>query len=132
MTYFVDSSFLIALYNKDDEFHEEARTTALNLEKKNSLFITSNIALAEAINVVFRTKGAKIVFSFYSVVLEAKIKIFSINDEIFQKGLKTLFLQKTKSGLNFFDCLHLASLKYLGVKTILTFDMDFKNFNHLP
>lgn len=126
MTVFVDSSFLIALFNKDDQFHQSARKISRQLETQQVVFTTSNIVLCETINFVFRTKGAKIASSFYALIKTAAIPIFNINNEVFKQALKLLFKQKTKRGLNFFDCLHLAVMNFLTIKTILTFDQDFQ------
>jgi len=127
MTIFVDSSFLIALFNKDDNFHEKAQKIITQLERDNPIFITSNIASAEAINVIFRTGGSGAASRFYSLIKNSNLKMFTINEQIFSKALKFLFNQKAKRGLNFFDCLHLATTEILKIRKILTFDRDFKN-----
>jgi len=127
MTIFVDASFLIALFNKDDDFHQKAQEIIAQLEKDNPIFITSNIALSEAINVVFRTGDSGATFRFYSLIKGSGLKTFTINDQVFSRALKFLFNQKAKKGLNFFDCLHLAVTEILKIKKILTFDRDFRN-----
>lgn len=129
MTVFVDSSFLIALFNKDDEFHQTARNINDQLVTEKTIFITSNIVLAETINFIFRTKGAKTASSFYSTLKTSLTPVFNINNQVFNQGLKLLFKQKTKRGLNFFDCLHLAAMDFLKIKTLLTFDKDFQKAN---
>ena len=127
MTIFVDSSFVIALFNKDDDFHQKAQKIITQLEKDTPIFITSNIALAEAINVIFRIGGSGVASQFYSLIKNSSLKTFTINEQIFSKALKFLLNQKVKRGLNFFDCLHLATTEILKIRKILTFDKDFKN-----
>ncbi|MCG2691204.1 PIN domain-containing protein [Microgenomates group bacterium] len=126
MTVFGDSSFLVALFYKDDKYHKTAVEIGKELEEKEAVLIISNICLAEAVNVVFRVSGPKQAKKFYNLIMKSKIKLFSINQEIYQKGLRVLFKQKSKQGVNFFDCLHLAAMKYLKIKTILSFDRDFE------
>lgn len=128
MIVFVDASFLIALFNKDDQLHKKAATLITSLEKQETSFIVSNIVLAETINVIFRLQGAKKAQKFYQVIKKTKIKQFFVPKKFFEKAYLLLWKQR-KRGLNFFDCLHLATIKYLKIKTLLTFDEDFKNRN---
>ena len=125
MIVFVDASFLIALFNKDDQLHKKAAKLTLHLERQNARFITSNIVLAETINVIFRLKGAKSAKKLYSLFKEAGIEEFFVPKAIFQRAYSLLWEQKRK-GLNFFDCLHLVTMEHLKIKNLLTFDEGFK------
>lgn len=125
MTVFCDSSFLVALFYKDDKYHEVAIRIGKELEKKEAISVVSNVCLSEAVNVIFRISGSKQAKKFYHLMIKSRIKLFSVNQEIYQNGLKILFKQKSKRGVNFFDCLHLATMKYLKIKSILSFDSDF-------
>jgi predicted nucleic acid-binding protein len=127
MTIFLDASFLIALFNKDDDFHQKAQEITTQLERNDPIFIISNIVLAEAINVIFRTGGSRVASQFYSLIRSSNLKTFTVNEQVFSRALKFLFNQKAKKGLNFFDCLHLATAEILKIRKILTFDKDFKN-----
>lgn len=127
MTYFLDASFLIALFNSEDIFHPKAIEIIKKAEHRNPLFISSNIAVAETINALFRTNGSSIAKKFLSFFKKSSIKEFFITKEIFHSAYKLLFQQKSKSGLNLFDCLHLVTMKHLKIDTIFTFDSDFKN-----
>lgn len=126
MTAFVDASFLIALFNKDDQLHKSATELLKFLEEQRTHFVISNIVLAETVNVIFRFQGAEKARKFYNLVKKAEIKQFFVPKIVFQKAYLFLWRQK-KKGLNFFDCLHLATMKYLKIKTFLTFDEDFKD-----
>jgi len=122
MTVFIDASFLIALFNKDDEFHQRAEETAEKLETDLVRFITSDIVVAETVNVIFRLKGPVLAEKFLGIFKKSKIEEFFVPPEIFTKAYARLFSQKSKRGLNFFDCLHLETAEFLSIKTILTFD----------
>lgn len=128
MTYFFDASFLTALYITDDIFHQKAADIIQIIDKKDPQYFTSNIVLSETTNLIFRMKGAITTKKFLTQLPNSNIQPFYINKEIFRSGCKILLAQKSKRGLNFFDCLHLATMKELGIENILTFDSDFKKF----
>lgn len=126
MTTFVDASFLIALFNKDDEFHPRANNISRKLKEASTRLITSNIVLAESVNLTFRHLGPKRAQQSLETFQKSGMEIIFVSKEIFNNGYRLLFKQKSKRGLNLFDCLHLATMKALGIKTILTFDRGFK------
>lgn len=126
MIAFIDASFLIALYHQKDDFHPKAKKVVKKLEKKPFKPITSNVVVAEAVNFIFRNNGPKLAKGLLDSIKKSPLKEIFLSEEIFNKGYKLLFKQKTKRGLNLFDCLHLATMKALGIETILTFDKRFK------
>lgn len=121
----MDASFLIALFNEDDEFQPKAKKIIRDLDK-DTRFLTSNIALAETVNFTFSHLGPKIAEKFLKFFKKSNIEEIFIPKEVFDSGYNLLFRQKSKKGLNLFDCLHLATMKTLGIKNILTFDQEFK------
>lgn len=128
MTHFLDASFLFAVFCEDDTFHQKAREIIHDLNEKSAKVIASNISLSETVNLIFRLKGPVETKKFINYFDKTKTEVLYVNQEIFQSGCKILLTQKSKKGLNFFDCLHLATMKYLGIDTILTFDNDFRKF----
>jgi len=124
MTVFIDASFLIALFNKDDKFHQKAKRTSQQLKEEKIRPVTSNIVLAETINVIFRLQGPIQAKRFYSVFKRTKIEEFFVPREVFVKAYSLLWQQR-KKGLNFFDCLHLATMKHFKIKAMVTFDGEF-------
>lgn len=128
MTVFFDSSYLIALYNEKDDFHQLAFSAVKRLEASQTEFITSNIVLAETVNFLFSRKGKLFAQEFLKAFKRSKTQEVFVSRAIFQEGYKLLFAQKSKRGLNLFDCLHLATMKALEINTILTFDKEFKKW----
>lgn len=128
MTVFFDSSYLIALFNEKDNFHQQALLVVKQLEASQTEFVTSNIVLAETTNFLFSRKGKVFAQEFLKAFRQSKTQEIFVSKEIFNQGYKLLFRQKSKKGLNLFDCLHLATMKTLGIKTILTFDEEFKKW----
>lgn len=128
MIYFADASFLFAIFCEDDPFHLQAREIVQGINQRSHKVLISNISLSETINLIFRLKGPLDVKKFLKYFAKTETETYYVNEKIFQSGCKILLAQKSKRGLNFFDCLHLATMKELGIKNILTFDSDFKKF----
>jgi len=113
---------------KNDIFHQQAKEIVQKINLKAHKVIASNISLSETINLIFRLKGQLEAKEFYGYFIKTNTEVIYTNKEIFQLGCKVLFNLKSKGGLNFFDCLHLATMRHLGIENILTFDSDFKKF----
>lgn len=126
MIIFVDASFLIALLHTKDDFHSKAQKIITQVELESIYPLTSNIAIAEVVNYIFRLKGPKNAKKYLGLIKKTGIKEVFVDQEIFAQGYHLLFTQKTKRGLNLFDCLHLATMKTLGIDAILTYDKGFK------
>jgi len=126
MMVFVDASFLIALFHQKDDFHQEAEKIIKKIEAESVCPLISNIVSAEAVNFIFRLKGQMAAQRFLAIIRENKIKEVFVDQESFAKSYQLLFVQKSKRGLSFFDCLHLVTMKTLGIDTILSFDKGFK------
>jgi len=121
---FVDASFLIALLYKKDSFHLRARQISQSL--LDPRLFTSNVVIAEVVNYIYRTGGPEAAKTTLTLIKKTGIEEVYATKEIFDSAYNFLFRQKYKKGLNLFDCLHLATMKTLGIKTILTFDQGFK------
>jgi len=126
MIVFVDASFLIALLHTKDDFHFKAQKIITQVESGFIYPLTSNIAIAEVVNYIFRLKGPKSAKKYLDLIKKTGVKKVFVDREIFAQGYRILFSQKSKRGLNLFDCLHLATMKTLGIDTILTYDKGFK------
>jgi predicted nucleic acid-binding protein len=126
MTIFVDANFLIALFHQADTFHQQASKLLQDSEKNHHRLLTSNIVLAEATNLIFRLRGARVAQKFLNLAQKGGLEIVFVDKKIFDQAYQLLFRQKSKRGLNLFDCLHLATMQKFDLETILTFDQAFK------
>lgn len=126
MSVFVDASFLIALFHQNDFFHQKATEIIQKLEQNSEIFITSKLSVAEGVNYIFRHQGPKTAEKFLKTIRKSGLEEVEINNEIFEAAYNLLFKQKNRKCLNFFDCLHLATMNFLEIKNILTFDQHFR------
>lgn len=78
------------------------------------------------IALLFRLKGPNVAKQFLKAFKRSGIEEIFVDREFFDKAHRLLFSQKNRPRLNLFDCLHLATMKVLEIKTILSFDKDFK------
>jgi predicted nucleic acid-binding protein len=126
MIVFIDTSFLFSLLNTDDEFHQSAIHILADLQQKDILFYSNSIVIAEMINLVFRTKGSATAKKVHEALWLLDITYHFVTEDLFNEAYALLFQQRTKNRANLFDCVHIATMKRLGIDTILTYDNDFK------
>ena len=129
---FVDTSALVALFLKDDDFHKKAKDFIVGAS--DTFFVSSNFILDEVYTFIRARKGLSVALKFINFlgkIGDLKIVRVSIGDE--QKAL-SFFKKLPGRGASFTDCTSFAVMKRLGVKKAFTFDRDFEKagFQVLP
>ncbi len=124
MIIFLDASFLISLFNEDDSNYQKAIKIAKKIEEKNIKTATSNIVLAECVNVIFKKKGPNLAAKFRHIFDNVGIEEYFVGKEIYKKAEILLFKQKSKA-LNYFDCLHVETMRDFKIDAMATFDREF-------
>lgn len=123
---FIDTSALIALYIKEDEFHKAAIKTIAFLKEKQDKFITSNFILDEMYTFLRTRKGKQSAVLFADFLAEnsdlVQIIRVTVGDE---KKAFQYFKRINGRGVSFTDCASFALMKRLNLKTAFTFDKDF-------
>ncbi len=126
-TLFVDTSAFLALYIKNDDFHQHAIEALTQLKVISYLLITSNFILDETYTFIRARKGKKEALDFGQVLVNnsdiIKIVRITVNDE---KKAFDYFQTLDGRGISFTDCTSFALMKRIGIKTAFTFDDDFK------
>lgn len=120
---FVDTSFVIALINEKDQYHDQAH--ALSYKFENSALITTDAVLLEIGNALakdFREEAAKVI----RVLRTArKVEVRGIDGKLFEDGLAAYEKYADKTwGL--VDCLSFVLMRKEGIREALTFDGDFE------
>jgi len=122
---FIDTSAFIALYLKDDEFHESATSFLEKTDKKN-IFLTSNYILDEVYTFLRANKGKETAVSFAEFLAQNSqiviLKRINLEDE---KKAFELFRKLDLPRLSFTDCTSFALMKRLGTKEAFSFDKHF-------
>lgn len=120
---FVDTSFVIALINEKDQYHDQAE--ALSYKFENSALITTDAVLLEIGNALakdFREEAAKVI----RVLRTArKVEVRGVDGKLFEDGLAAYEKYADKTwGL--VDCISFVLMRKEGIREALTFDGDFE------
>lgn len=125
MQYFLDTSYLVAITHKKDQYHREAIKVSKMLEKPVKL-ITTEAILMEYGNLLSRIKVREQAFRFIQILRETEhTEIISIDSEIFEKGLKLFGKYKDKEW-RLVDCSSFVVMREMGLSHALTSDRHFE------
>ena len=93
----IDTSFVIALVNKRDRFHEQANELARRFDGQ-PLSVTDAVLLeiGNALSRAFKTEAVEIIDSF---ILSEDVEIIHLTPGLFSKGLNYTNNTRTKNGV---------------------------------
>ncbi|HEV8594196.1 MAG TPA: PIN domain-containing protein [Thermoplasmata archaeon] len=117
---FVDSSYFIAVANRGDRWHGDAKRLTPRLERGDLL--TSDLVLSEAVTGVGAVLGGKAGKEAYDVIVD-NCSIEVASPERCASAIST-FLHYDGS-LSFADAVSLVVMQELGTQRIASFDADF-------
>ncbi len=129
---FVDTSFIIPLFRKNDSNHELVKKNK-ELLLNNECYI-SNGVLNEVMTVIaMRTKNMKLTELIYYYLNDNFTILNEYEIEEFNKHNFYLFKKYNKHGfkLSFIDCSQVIISKYHNLDYLLSLDKDFKLFNDI-
>ena len=131
MKILLDSSFIIAIFRKNDPLHKRAIKNKEILE--NDCYISNGI-LSEVITILGqKTKDitlVRLVYNYmkdnFTIINEPDINMY--NEEVF-----TIFekYNKNKFRLGFIDCSQVIICEYFDLDYIVSFDNEFKLFKEI-
>ena len=120
---FVDTSFIIALINDNDQYHDQAQ--ALSHKFDNSLLITTDAVLLEIGNALakyFRNEAIEVIQTLRS---SKNIEVIEIDARLFEQGLD-IYKKYEDKDWGLVDCISFVEMWERGISEVLTFDSDFK------
>lgn len=119
---FVDTSFILALINERDQYHEQAQELSLRFEQ--APLVTTVAVLLEIGNALAGNfkKEAKAVISLLRN--SNRVEVVEVDRALFEKALDVYekFDDKT---WGLVDCISFVSMRERGLTSVLTFDRDF-------
>ena len=123
---FVDSSFLIALFNPPDTFHPKAVAISRKTIKERPQLYISNFVFLETVTVLSQRVNRKTAVVLGQHLLkDQQAKIIHVNQKLNTLAWE-IFKEIKKKNVSFIDCSTLAIMKVEGIKKLLTFDQkDF-------
>ncbi|QTA83470.1 PIN domain-containing protein [Desulfonema limicola] len=125
MRYFLDTSYLIAITHKRDQYHEHAVKISRSLEKPVRL-VTTEAILMEYGNMLSQKHIREKAFNYIQILRNSTdTEIIPISQELFEKGLSSFGKYKDKEwGL--VDCISFEVMKEKKILYALTSDEHFE------
>lgn len=120
---FVDTSFVIALINEKDQYHNQAE--ALSYKFENSSLLTTGAVLLEIGNALakdFREEAVRVI----NVLRTSKrVEVAEVDEKLSEKGL-AVFEKYADKTWGLVDCISFVVMWEAGLIEVLTFDEDFE------
>ena len=128
----IDSSFLIALFRKNDSLNEKA---ILNKELlyENECYISNGI-LAEVITILGqKTKDISLVRTVYNYLVDNLIIIDESEIMMYNNSVFAIFEKYNKNNfkVGFIDCSQVVICEYHDLDFVVSFDKEFENFDEI-
>lgn len=126
---FLDTAYLIAVFNEDDSRHATALRIALDLESRRSrTFVTTPLVLAEFLAGVSRM-GARMRAGAARYVAELltdpSVEVVELNAELFGAALD-LYSRRPDKSYSLTDCASMVICRQRRITEVLTADHDFE------
>ena len=124
---FLDSSFIIALADLDDQFHEKAVNILPSLGTQR---VISGLVISESVTAVGTRLGAKAARDvFENLLYDSATKTIFGSKRLYERAM-TIY---TKYGgrLSFPDSVTVRLMYDQKIKEIVSFDSDFDRIDHL-
>lgn len=120
---FLDSSYVIALVNKRDQYHAQA--SELAREFRDQPFVTTDAVLLEVGNGLARRFKAEAIAVIEEFLSSEEVQITSVDAALFQKGFDLYKTYQDKEwGL--VDCISFIVMRENGITDALTTDSHFE------
>ena len=131
---FIDTSYLIAVENTDDQFHKTASKHWRDLLKSPRPLVTSSYVLVEVVTLLNnRRLHSKAVELGNNLLSSRSFNVVHVDEELFYEAWAYFQKYKDKT-YSLTDCVSFVLMKKLGIAEALTFDQHFiqAGFAKLP
>src|SRR5437667_256283 len=135
ISHFVDTSYLIALENGDDQYHEVASEHWSALAKSSSpSLVTSSYVFVEVVPLLNNHRLHKKAVEVGKNLLTSRVfDVVHVHEDLFYEAWAHFQKHKDKT-YSLTDCVSFVLMKRLGIAEALTFDKHFvqAGFTKLP
>ena len=119
---FVDTSFVLALINERDQYHDRAENLSYNFE--NSFLVTTGAVLLEIGNALAKDFKEEAIAIIKALRSSKRVEVVEINGTLFEKSLDFYEKYRDKTW-SLVDCISFLVMRDRGITEALTFDADF-------
>ena len=121
---FLDTSFIISYYNTRDQNHGKAKRVMENILNSEKKILINDYIFDECANVLLiKLKDFNNIIKICQDL--KKLEIVNIDESLFDEAWD-IFRKQRKTKLSFTDSTILSTMRGIGIKTLATFDNDFK------
>lgn len=117
--YFLDTTFIVALFVSNDQWHPQA--IKIYSKIKNSELIISKLVIAETITVLKNKLTTKEILEIYNNIP----RLFEVVEDSNNYNEAMDEFVKYDSKISFFDAMYVHIAKKEDIYNIVSFDMDF-------
>ncbi|MDM8564858.1 PIN domain-containing protein [Candidatus Halobeggiatoa sp. HSG11] len=122
---FVDTSALIVIGNKNDDFHKQAVIIQKKLLQTNNRFLITNAIVLELLNSFSQSKYKPIAIQLIKLINDSKQWHCSPIDKYIPKGIE-MFQKRLDKDWSLVDCISIIVAKNYNVTDIFTTDHHFE------
>ncbi|MCI5131731.1 MAG: PIN domain-containing protein [Candidatus Electrothrix sp. EH2] len=125
MKYFLDTSYLIAITHKRDQYHEKAAAVSKTLEKPVRL-VTTSAVLMEFGNMLSSVRLRSKAFNYIRLLKnDVYTQVVPVSEQLFESGL-TMFGKYHDKEWGLVDCISFLVMKERGITRALSSDVHFE------
>lgn len=120
---FIDTGYILALVNTADQYHRQARTTALVVQPP---FITTEAVLVEIGNVFSKVQWRHLgIDTLHDLRTDPDIEVVPVDSGLFDHGV-ALYSSHTDKEWGVTDCISIVVMRERNLTHALTTDRDFE------
>ncbi|HYV23955.1 MAG TPA: PIN domain-containing protein [Pyrinomonadaceae bacterium] len=120
---FLDTSFVIALINEKDQYHDQAE--AWSFRFANSALLTTSAVLLELGNALAKDFRAEAISIIRVLSHSSRVELVEIDSNLMEKGL-AVYEKCSDKKWGLVDCISFVVMREAGTTQVLTFDKDFE------
>ena len=129
MRIFIDTSALIALADRSDQYHQRAK--AFVQAARAVEFHTSTYILDETITRLRFTAGVQVAVKVAESLWESRLYQIHPVDQPIERAALAILKKFSDQRLSFTDCTTIALMDRVGLERIFAFDDDFRKVGYL-
>ncbi|CAN2049170.1 PIN domain-containing protein [Candidatus Magnetomoraceae bacterium gMMP-1] len=125
---FVDTGAWIALSDKSDQYHEDAKIIYTQLKQKKKRFLTTDYVIDETVTRLRYDAGHQVAVNFFELIEKSQeigiLRIISIEKKFFREAV-SIFRKYNTAILSFTDCTSFAVCHKHKIYENFAFDKHF-------
>lgn len=121
-TAFVDASAIVALVDRNDMSHDAAVAAYRGLQESHYRLFTTNLVLAEVVQLFNDGIGAKVARQF---LRDQRLTVYHATEEDEARAIAMVMASRSNRGLTYTDAVSLVVMEKLGIEDAFAVDTTF-------